>query len=80
MLWDTYTDSHSTVKHCSYDSQHAVHMLDSEISCLDFDQMKETYCRTARIADVSSVDALLFKNETFYLVEFKNYDLKINSK
>lgn len=62
-----------TLMELSCDAVHGTYMTDSNITAVDFDELKKVYCTAKGIEKhLSSNDALYISEEQWYFIEFKN--------
>ena len=69
-LQETSKDNHNNT---------AIYMTNSNLEVVNFDLVKNEYCKNLGLDNVaSSVDALFFKEENIYFIEFKNGRIEKN--
>ncbi len=68
----------STYKKTSNNSKEKKILIDSDLVCIDFDNVKREYANKKDIVEPKSVDALVLTKECEYFIEFKY--AKMNSK
>ena len=79
-IWDDLKSEfpYSTIKECSLDDSKKdvrTYLVEADINgdVFDFDEIKESWAKNKfECEDPKSLDCLYVKNETLYLVEFKN--------
>lgn len=67
--------SKKTLHECSLDDENGEYMTESEIQAIDFDDIKDDFCKlSSNIKSLKSVDSLYFdeRRGMLYLIEFKN--------
>ncbi|WP_342630362.1 hypothetical protein [Lactococcus lactis] len=80
-----YIESECSLKECSKDdrnTQHVAYLTELEHTCINFDDVMKKYCKLEKLSgSLCSADSIFFKNQTLYIVEFKNQksqDIKWN--
>ena len=78
--WDNieiFTENQSTLTETSYDDGNSEYMTELKVPVIDFDNVKEQYLQSIGCQDESltSVDALLSKENCNVFIEFKNGSL-----
>lgn len=67
-LQETSKDHHNIAN-----NQSVIYMTDSKIKVVNFDLVKHEYCKNIGLLDIASfVEALYFKDDNIYFIEFKN--------
>lgn len=66
-----FEDFKSTLKEASFDQYNNKYLVKSEKECVNFDSYKDHYCADAPYT-LRSVDALYYKGDNVYFIEFKN--------
>ena len=62
-----------TLKELSTDTSHGKHLTDSNITAVDFDELKRVFCENKGMGKhLSSNDALYISDKDWYFIEFKN--------
>lgn len=70
-----YKQQHKKTLHeCSCDGDNGEYMTTSDIQVVDFDDIKDEFCKASLIKSLKSVDSLYFNedDDILYLIEFKN--------
>lgn len=74
-LKEWYKQQHKkTLRECSCDGRNDEYMTESDIQVIDFDDVKDDFCKSSLIKSLRSVDSLYFNeaDDILYLIEFKN--------
>ncbi|NLM04949.1 MAG: hypothetical protein GX214_08015 [Clostridiales bacterium] len=67
-----YQSNIKSLKDISYDKENKEYLSNLETSCMSYDDVIKDICKKDSILEFASPDAIFFKNDIVYFIEFKN--------